>query len=171
MLPLRTDLSGNPTFRELLTQVRERAMEAFAHQDIPFEKLVDVLQPERDVKRKPLVQVVFSLQNTPTSYIKLPNLTLHSLDINIGTAMFDLTLAMHSKGRELSGVMHYSSDLFNAVRITQMLDHYQKVLEIIVKQPDCRLLDIPVLSGDESMAFARSANVLHRYGAERFNLQ
>ena len=94
-LVLRTDLSGNPTFRELLSRVREVTLGAYAHQDLPFEKLVEELQPQRDLSHNPLFQVMFALQNTPRSDMKLHGLTLSSFQVDNGTSRFDLTLFFH----------------------------------------------------------------------------
>ena len=93
-LVLRTDLSGNPTFRELLRRVQEVALGAYAHQDLPFEKLVEELQPERNLSHTPLFQVMFVLQNAPTSALELPGLTVSRVRVDKGTAKFDLTLTL-----------------------------------------------------------------------------
>src|SRR5262249_39776034 len=93
-LVLRTDLSGNPTFRQLLSRVREVALSAYAHQDLPFEKLVDELQPERSLSHTPLFQVMFVMQNVPFSDIETPGLVLSPLAIESQTAKFDLTVSL-----------------------------------------------------------------------------
>ena len=93
-LVMRTNMTGNPTFREILTQVRETALGAYAHQDLPFEKLVEELQPQRDTSHTPIVQVVIALQNAPMPDIEMPDLTLGYLEGEIGAAKFDLTLLL-----------------------------------------------------------------------------
>ena len=148
-LALRTYLSGNPSFQELLGRVREVALGAYAHQDLPFEKLVEELQPERDRSRTPLFQVMFVLQNTPTSALELPGLTVNSLNINNGTAKFDLTLFIMETAQGLRASLEYNTDLFNAATITRMLGNFQTLLEGIVANPQQRLLDLPLLTAAE----------------------
>lgn len=136
-LLMRTDFSGNPTFRELLGRVREVALEAYAHQDLPFEKLLEELQPGRDLSRTPLFQVMFTLhQRSQNQDLKPLGLTLSNLPIEMGTAMLDLNLAMEDNKRELSGELKYSADLFDAATITRMLGHFQCLLESIVADPN-----------------------------------
>ena len=113
-LVLRTDLTGNPTFRELLRRVREVALGAYEHQDVPFEKLVEQLKPERNLSHSPLFQVVFALQNAPAAPLKLEGLTATALAVDNGTAKFDLTLSLQEEAGELKG-------WFNTIRICLML--------------------------------------------------
>ncbi|MBD2015334.1 amino acid adenylation domain-containing protein [Microcoleus sp. FACHB-53] len=148
-LALRTYLSGNPSFQELLGRVREVALGAYAHQDLPFEKLVEELQPERDRSRTPLFQVMFVLQNTPTSALELPGLTVNSLNIDSGTAKFDLTLFMIETAQGLRASLEYNTDLFNPATITRMLGNFQTLLEGIVANPKQRLSDLPLLTASE----------------------
>src|ERR687885_401863 len=128
-LVLRTDLSGNPTFLELLGRVREVALRAYAHQDLPFEKLVEELHPERNLSYHPLFQVVFSLQNTPIEALELPGLTLSRLDFDNPSAKFDLEFHMWESPEGLRGQVVYSTDLFDDTTITRMLGHFQTLLE------------------------------------------
>jgi len=148
-LVLRTDLSGNPTFRELLGQVREVTLEAYAHQDLPFEKLVEELQPERNLSYAPLFQVVFSLQNAPRPALELPDLTLTPLEVESGTAKFDLNLFMIDTEQGLVGSLEYSTDLFDTATTIRMLGHFQTLLEGIAADPDRRLSDLPLLTEAE----------------------
>src|SRR4028119_1622371 len=148
-LALRTYLSGNPSFQELLGRVREVALGAYAHQDLPFEKLVEELQPERDRSRTPLFQVMFVLQNTPTSALELPGLTVNSLNIDSGTAKFDLTVFIMETAQGLRASLEYNTDLFNAATITRMLGNFQTLLEGIVANPQQRLSDLPLLTAAE----------------------
>ena len=148
-LVLRTDLSGDPSFRELLEQVREVALGAYDHQDIPFEKLVEELQPERDPSRAPLFQVMFALQNMPSQPLELRDLTVRSLALNIETVMFDLTLAIFEDREELSGLLVYNTDLFDAATVARMLGHYERLLEGIVADPDASIAGLPLLTEKE----------------------
>ncbi|MEG3936130.1 amino acid adenylation domain-containing protein [Microcoleus sp. B13-B4] len=148
-LALRTYLGGNPSFPELLGRVREVALGAYAHQDLPFEKLVEELQPERDRSRTPLFQVMFVLQNTPTSALELPGLTVNSLKIKNGTAKFDLTLFMIETAQGLRASLEYNTALFNSATITRMLGNFQTLLEGIVANCQQRLSDLPLLTAAE----------------------
>ena len=137
-LPLRTDLSGHPTFRELLGRVREVALGAYAHQDVPFEKLVEELHPERSLSHTPLFQNMFVLQNAPTTRLKLPGLKTRNMASGSGSAMFDLILMMADTNDALTGTVLYDVDLFDASTIEQMLDHYSTILhEKAHPKPGC----------------------------------
>ena len=138
-LALRLDLSGDPTFRELLHRAREVTLGAYAHQDLPFEKLVEELQPERDLRRTPVFQVAFAFQNFPSHKLELPGLTLRSEPAESGTAKFDLMLYMWQRADGLRAVLEYNIDLFDAGTITRMLGHFQTLLEGIALDPDRRL--------------------------------
>ena len=148
-LVLRTDFSGNPTFRELLNRVREVTLGAYAHQDLPFEKLVEQLHPERDLSRHPLFQVVFSLQNTPIQALELPGLTLSLFEFDSKTAKLDLEFHLWQDLESLKGQVIYSTDLFDDTTITRMLGHFQTLLESIVAHPQQRLSDLPLLTATE----------------------
>src|SRR5262249_53561082 len=113
-LALRTNLSGNPSFEELLERVKETALGAYAHQETPFERLVEELQPERSLSRSPLFQALFALQNAPMEALELPGLELGGLAGEAQTAKFDLEMAVTESGRELIGSLVYSRDLFEA---------------------------------------------------------
>ncbi|MBE9190295.1 amino acid adenylation domain-containing protein [Gloeocapsopsis crepidinum LEGE 06123] len=148
-LVLRTDLAGNPSFRELLERVREVTLGAYTHQDLPFEQLVEELQPERDLSHNSLFQVMFILQNAPTETLQLPGLTLSPLAVESQTANFDLTLSMVETEQGLSGWFEYNTDLFDATRITRMIEHFQTLLTGIVANPDRRLSELPILTATE----------------------
>ncbi|NIR48175.1 amino acid adenylation domain-containing protein [candidate division KSB1 bacterium] len=148
-LVLRVDLNGNPTFRKLLARVREVALVAYDHQDLPFEKLVEELQPQRDLSRSPLFQVMFSLQNTPSRSLDLPELTLEHLDVYNGMAKFDLTVYMWEEANGLRGVFEYNTALLEAPTITRMIAHFKNVLQGVVSNPDQRLSDLPMLTKGE----------------------
>jgi len=148
-LVLRTDLSGNPSFRQLLGRVREMTLEAYKHQDLAFEKLVEELQPERDLARMPLFQVAFVLQNAPMPPVELPGLTLSPLAVHTKTTKFDLTVELAETPEGLYGTFEYNTDLFDAATITRMLGHFQTLLEGIVAEPEQRLADLPLLTEAE----------------------
>jgi amino acid adenylation domain-containing protein len=153
-LVLRTDLSGNPSFRELLGRVRQTALEAYAHQDLPFEKLVEELQPKRALEHHPLFQVMFAFLNVPISEAKLPGLTVTPVVLDSGMARFDLVLWMGEDAEGLTGSMEsntveYNTDLFDAATIARMIGHFQTLLEGIVADPNRRISDFPILTADE----------------------
>ncbi len=135
-LVLRTDLSGNPTFRELLARVREVAVGAFAHQDLPFEKLLAEVEPQRDLSRTPLFQVFFNLLNFPSTEVRLPGLTIEGLGVPEPQAKFDMTLYLV----EDQGAVHldliYNAGLFDAPRMEEALAQYQLLLEQAAADPD-----------------------------------
>src|SRR4028118_1036117 len=148
-LVLRTNLSGNPTFLELLDRVREVALGAYAHQDLPFEKLVEELHPERNLSYHPLFQVAFSLQNTPIEALELPGLTLSWLEFDTPSAKFDLELHLWESPEGLRGQVIYSTDLFDDTTITRMLGHFQTLLKGIVANPQQRLGKLSILKESE----------------------
>jgi len=148
-LVLRTNLSGEPTFRELLRRVREVALKAYDHQDLPFEKLVEELHPERNLSHSPLFQVMFVLQNTPKQVLELPGLSLSSLEVESGTAKFDLTLSMTETELGMQGSLEYKTDLFDTSTIQRMLGHFQILLESIAANPDRSISDLPLLTDAE----------------------
>ena len=148
-LVLRSNLAGNPTFRELLTRVREVALGAYAHQDIPFEKLVEALHPERNLSYSPLFQVMFVLQNAPATLPEFEGLTLRSFSVDSETAKFDLTLSMHEEAGGLRGSLQYSTDLFDEVTIDRMLIHFEVLLGGIVGDPEQRISEVPIVTQTE----------------------
>ncbi len=149
MLVMRTSLSGNPTFTELLERVHQTTLGAYAHQDLPFEQLVEVLQPERDLSRNPLFQVNFAFQNTPVHKLELPNLTLTPLRLGAGITRFDITLSMEETERGLSGAIVYSTDLFKTNTIRRMIGHFKSFLQGVVHEPDSRVFDVALLTEAE----------------------
>ncbi|MEG4517635.1 MULTISPECIES: amino acid adenylation domain-containing protein [unclassified Microcoleus] len=167
-LVLRTDLSGNPTFRELLNRVKEVALGAYAHQDLPFEKLVEELHPDRALNQNPLFQVAFALQNAPGNRLELPELTLSPQQLDVGTARFDLEFHLwerspNSSGSNqspsnklwvdssegISGMVIYSADLFDEATIARLIGHFQTLLESIVTNPEQRIANLQYLSAQE----------------------
>ena len=148
-LALRTNLAGNPSFRELLERVRQVALGADAHQDLPFEKLIEELQPERDLSRSRLFQVMFVLENTPQFTCKLPNLTLSTLEVDKSTAKFDLTLRLTENTAGIKAIWEYNTDLFNSGTITRMTGHFQTLLAGIVANPSQSIAQLPLLTEAE----------------------
>ena len=148
-LALRVKLGSDPTFVELLRRVKEVCLGAYAHQDVPFEKLVEELQPERDLSRSPLFQTMFVLQNVPQQQLQLSGLKLSEVGGENATAKFDLSLTLVEKGEELQGSLEYSTDLFEGARIERMLRHFDVLLQGIVAQPEQRLWELPLLRAEE----------------------
>lgn len=148
-LVLRADISGNPTFRELLKQVREATLADFANAEVPFEKLVEELQPARDLSRNPLCQVAFQLFNASNEGQQVGASSADSLPIKRGTAVFDLVLSMWEDGERLAGYYEFNTDLFDTATISRMSGHYQTLLESIVADPDSRLSRLGLLTEHE----------------------
>jgi amino acid adenylation domain-containing protein len=148
-LLIRTDLSDNPTFLELLAHVREGALGAYEHQDLPFEKLVQELKPERELGRNPLFQVMFQLRNYPSHPVRISNLTIEPFALNSGIAKFDLSLAMRDEADGLSAEMDFNADLFDGATITRMFGHFQTLLQSILADPGRRLSELQLLTERE----------------------
>ncbi|MDZ8090978.1 MAG: amino acid adenylation domain-containing protein [Nostoc sp. DedQUE05] len=148
-LVLRTNLEGNPSFAELLERVRQVALDAYAHQDMPLERLVEALQPERSLSHMPLFQVAFAMQNAPMGKLELPNLSLNLLKIENRTAKFDLTLSMQETESGLLGEWEFNSDLFDATTISRMAGHFQTLLENVVANPQQKIAELSLLSARE----------------------
>jgi amino acid adenylation domain-containing protein/thioester reductase-like protein len=149
---LRTDLSGQPTFRQLLQRVRETTLEAYANQDLLFDQLVQTLHPDRDLNQNPLVQVVFNLQNTPIDWT-VPELSLTRLPLDNRTVKFDLFLELTETPTGLSGYFEYSTDLFTADTISRLAEHFQILLTEIATNPDQSLSDLPLSTPIEKQQF------------------
>jgi len=148
-LVLRLKLSGHPHFDQLLRHVRRIALEAYAHQDLPFEQLVEELQPERSLSHTPLFQVMFVLQNAPMDHLELPGLTLTPLELESVIAKFDLTLTLEETANRLEGTLEYNTDLFEKATIKRMVGHYQTLLEGVVKKPQQPIQALPLLTKTE----------------------
>ncbi len=156
-LVLRTDLSGNPTFRELLRRVREVTLGAYAHQDMPFERLVEELQPERDLSRNPLFQVMFIFQNNPMPALEIGNLALEPIEMSEATTAFDISLALGQTPRgEITGSVRYSTDLFDVSTIERMIGRYQTLLGSVVADGDARLNSLEIFTEEENKQEADS---------------
>jgi amino acid adenylation domain-containing protein len=148
-LVLRTDLSGNPAFRELVARVREVALEAYSHQETPFERLVEALNVQRTLSYPPVFQVMFVLQNAPRQTFELPGLTMTELDIDIGTAKFDLTVETAEVDEGLFCAFEYSTDVFEHATMTRMLQHFRSLLEGVAANPEQRLSELPLIDAAE----------------------
>ena len=169
---LRTDLArlgeaGEPTFRDLLARVREVTLGALMHQDLPFEKLVEELQPERRLSYSPIFQVLYVLQNTPDRQQRytLPDLTLTVLESEDQGSQFDITLALEEDEGRLLSYLSYSTDLFDAATIERLWSEYQALVEAILADPSLRLPELPLLREAERQALA--ADAPPRPGRER----
>ncbi|MEE8586484.1 MAG: amino acid adenylation domain-containing protein, partial [Acidobacteriota bacterium] len=138
-LAMRSDLSGDPSFTRVLKQVSESALEAYSHQDLPFEKLVEQLQPERNLSRNPIFQVLFALQNAPPSTLQMAGLTVSPMSVNSGTTRFDLEFYLWERTGQFTGLLAYDSDLFNQSRMLRLIQHFQTLLEGIAAHPAQRL--------------------------------
>ncbi|MCF2149900.1 amino acid adenylation domain-containing protein [Desmonostoc muscorum LEGE 12446] len=145
-LVLRNNLNGNPNFCELLHRVRQVTLDAYAHQDLPFEMVVEELQPERDLSRNPLYEVMFVLQNTPTSVQEVSGLTLRTLDFDSGTSQLDIFLSMFESQEGLTGCLEYNTDIFDATTIIQFINNFQTLLENIVANPEQRICELSLLT-------------------------
>ncbi|BCL39534.1 amino acid adenylation domain-containing protein [Nostoc sp. MS1] len=149
-LALRGNLSDNPSFVELLAQVRQTTLSAYAHQDLPFEMLVEKLQSERDLSRNPLVQVMFAFQNAPEFSWNLPGVTIQDMPLPLEeTVRFDLELNCQEVGGSLEGIWSYSTDLFEPTTITRLAGHFQTLLQAIVANPQIKIAELPLLTSTE----------------------
>ncbi len=149
-LSIPGDLSGNPTFSELLQQIRETCLGAFAHQDLPFERLVEHLQPNRELGRNPLVQVMFALQNAPAEPLGLARLQVEPLNLRLRSTPFDLEMSFREGAEGLRGVVIYDSDLFRRGTVQGMIRHYQRILESIALDSDRPILSLDLLGEGEA---------------------
>ncbi|HEX8188279.1 MAG TPA: condensation domain-containing protein, partial [Pyrinomonadaceae bacterium] len=148
-LVLRTDLSGDPSFRELLRRVREVTLGAFEHQDVPFEKLVEELRPERDPSHQPLFQAMLVLQNTPQEGVGFGDLRLSRLALESNVAKFDLTLGLEEGGDGLIGAFEYNTELFEAATVADLARHFERLLRAAVASPERPLSTLEMLDDEE----------------------
>ncbi|MBW4611881.1 MAG: amino acid adenylation domain-containing protein [Desmonostoc vinosum HA7617-LM4] len=162
-LILRGDLSGNPSFRELLSRVREVVLGAIAHQDLPFEKFLETLKPHPSLRHKPPFQVMFSLQNLPEIVLEMPEITLSLLEVENKTAFFDVVLSMRETEQGLTGTLEYNTDLFDADTITRMLGHFQTLLTAIVTNPDEQINYLPLLTQQEKLTLQQWQQISTHY--------
>ena len=148
-MPLRTQLSGELTFRQLLQRVKATALDAYDHRELPFEKLVEELRPERNLSYNPLFQVLFAVQNSPVAIEQVAGLTLQLQDVDTGTAKFDLTCTVIPSDNGFTTSFEYNTDLFEAATIRRMIDSFHSILEAAAQNPEMRVAELPLLSQKE----------------------
>ena len=148
-LVMRCGLAGDPTFREALCRVRETVLEAFGHQELPFERLVEALNPERDRSRNPLTQIMLILNNTPTSHIELGGLSFTQIPVETHTSKFDLTLDLGETADGLAGFFEYASDLFDHVTLERLSAQFRHLAAAVASDPACTISKLPLLSQAE----------------------
>jgi amino acid adenylation domain-containing protein len=150
-LPLHVDVSGEPDFRELLARVRDVTLDAYDHQDLPFERLVEALDPARDLSRHPLFQALFSFQNAPREALGIPGVRTRGFNVDNGTSKFDLTLIAYDAGADdaLRGTFEYAADLFDADTIRRLSGCWRTLLEGIIADPGRPVSDLPLLGAEE----------------------
>ena len=172
-LVIRCELSGDPSFRDLLKRVREVTLAAYSHQDFPFEKLVELLEPERSLSRTPLFQVMFALQNVPTRTLQLEGVEVERLASEPATERFDLRLVMLETNRGIAGVISYNVALFEAPTIRRMIRHYVTLLKMAVAMPHLNISELPMLSKAEQHQILREwshSDVISDHGQRRHEL-
>ncbi|ARU62851.1 hypothetical protein CBW65_19120 [Tumebacillus avium] len=148
-LVLRANLSGNPTFAELLDRMRSVTLDAYAHQEVPFEKLVQELQPERDMSRSPLFQVMFLLQNTPKGTVDLPGLTLSGVEFDRPVSKFDLSLGLSETETGIVGTLTYNTGLFDQATMQRLILHFTSLLQAFADNPELPVFQAPLLTAEE----------------------
>jgi amino acid adenylation domain-containing protein/non-ribosomal peptide synthase protein (TIGR01720 family) len=154
-LVMRGDLSGNPTFRELLRRTRATALDAYSHQDLPVERLIEYLQPERDLSRSPLFQAMLVLNNTPPPRASTGSLAISRWDLHSDQVKVDFSLEVEVQDGRMVAELAYNVDLFAPATIARMLAHFERLLEAVVADPDRRILRIPLLTPAEIADLAR----------------
>jgi amino acid adenylation domain-containing protein len=168
-VPLRTSLSGDPTFYQLLQRVKATALDAYDHRELPFEKLVEELRPERNLSYNPLFQILFAVQGSPAPVEHVAGITLHLQDVDTGTAKFDLTCTVIPKDKEreedkdggFTTSFEYNTDLFEPQTIRRMMDSFHSILEAIARKPEQRLSELPLLSQKERQRVLVEWNATH----------
>ncbi|HEU4525099.1 MAG TPA: amino acid adenylation domain-containing protein, partial [Gemmatimonadales bacterium] len=149
VLVMRTDVSGDPAFRDLLRRVREVALGAYAHHELPFEKLVEELHPARSVRHHPLFQVMFNFRDFSPDSVEVPGLRIENLKPDLGIALFDLSVSLVRAPAGLSGVFSFNTDLFDAGTIERFAEHYRVLLDGIARDPGRRMSAVPLLGDAE----------------------
>lgn len=146
---LRAQIENNPRFNDLLQQVKETTLGAFAHQDLPFEMLVEELQPERDMSHSPLFQAMFVMNNAPIEKLQLPGVEIELIELENKTTKFDLILNVTDGDLPLKCKLEYNTDLFNDQTMDRLIGHYLKILQEIVTNPQIEVGQINLLTEDE----------------------
>src|SRR6185369_6410429 len=165
-IPLYTDLGGDPTFREILGRVRTTSLEAYAHHELPFAKMVELLRPERDLSRVPYTQVVFLLLDPPQNgWASMPGIESRPYWMDAQRTQFDMNMALFwVEDTGLTGMLEYNTDLFDAVTMDRVKEQFRMVLTAVLEDPDRRLSDLPLLSE------AQRHQVVHEWGTARLQL-
>ena len=161
-LALRTSLAGNPTFRELLERVRDTAVGALAHQEFPFDRVVQELNPERDSSRTPIFQTLFAFQTAPLGSLACPGMSITPLSISMGTSKFDISLILEPIESGLHATLEYSTDLFERSTIERMANGFRSLVQSVLDEPHRRLSEIPILSNAERETILRTWNATRR---------
>ena len=175
-LVLRTKLDGEPDFREAVRRAREVSLDAAAHQDLPFEKVVEAIAPARTGAYTPLFQIFLILQNHEMGELTLPDIEIERIPLPLTTARFDLTIAFEERDGELHGLLNFSAALFDAVRMERMAEHLAKLLTAAIAEPDKPITQLPLLTGAERLQLEmwnrteRAVSEISSY-AERFLAQ
>ncbi|WP_243867084.1 non-ribosomal peptide synthetase [Actinophytocola oryzae] len=148
-LVLRVDTAGDPSFRELVGRVRERSLDAYSHQDVPFERLVEALNPARSLAYHPLFQTMLAWQNTPIADVELPGLTVEEVPVGTGTAKFDLWFSLTEKPDGVQGLAEYNTEVFDRSTVDAILERLERLLRAVVADPDAPFGAIDLLTTDE----------------------
>ncbi len=156
-LVIRTDLSNNPTFKQLVQRVKEIFVETLNHQDVPFEKLVDELNIERSLSHSPLFQVMFVFNNSPLSKIEIEELSIEPMALDLGAAKFDITFVLTKRGNRIRGSLEYDTDLFRKETIERMISHFQGILEVVVKNSNKKIQEIDLLTPIEKQTLLNNS--------------
>ncbi|RKG80159.1 amino acid adenylation domain-containing protein [Corallococcus exercitus] len=169
-LVLRTRVNAEASFRELLRQVRDSTLDAYAHQDLPFEHLVEAVSPERDLSVPPLFQVMLVVQNAPVSALRLPELRLRPVEVDSATARFDLTLQFAEGADGFIGSLEYNTDLFDASTAGRLTEHFQVLLDAALQAPDTRVGRLALLTAPERRQLLTEWNTLQTHFAQQGTL-
>ncbi len=161
-LVMRADLSGDPTLKDFLKQIRETALGAYAHQDLPFEKLVDAIQPERDVRHTPLFQVMFMMQNLPSGKQEASDITIEEMKVENGLSQFEITLGLTEVADGLNASIEYNTDLFEETTMHRLADHFVRVTESMVNRPEQPLSHISLIAPEDEKKITQEWNATQR---------
>ncbi|NOY60222.1 MAG: amino acid adenylation domain-containing protein [Calditrichaeota bacterium] len=161
-LVMRADLAGNPTFSELLRRVEKVVLEGFANQDLPFEQVVEGLHPQRHTDFSPFFQVLFVLQNAPKGQLELPGVKLSLLNTQIGSVKFDLTLTFEEDAETISGLLGYNTDLFNGETVKSLINHFQQLLQAVIRNAEQPIDEILLLNEQEKQSLLYAWNQTER---------
>jgi len=167
LLPIRTNLTGNPTFRELLARIRKESLGAYAHQDVPFDKLVEELQPARSGAHHPIVQSLLVMQNLPQTRRQLAGLELSAFELPVTHSKFDLSLFLRQREGVIGGYWVYRTDLFDRSTILRMARQYENLLRCAASQPDTRIGSLEILSEEEKQKSEQERKTQKRMQASR----